>query len=197
MKCTCVKLYMMIVTKMLIKKYKICQTKKTKKALASFAGVCSDTKGLALFLYWSLEHGPEDSTVCQMLLNAYSMHPNNWPVTQQPTYPTVPSCTWCQTPLGKEHGLIYLPCVIHVTLSESVTGYMAKHSHRQERTFLTAPKIKGEMFLVLQKCISWYPCSKISLAMEVCFRRTCSSAQAVINDLKEIKKVFSERLKIR
>lgn len=47
------------------------------------------------------------------------------------------------------------------------------------------------------KCISWYPCSKISLVTEACFRSTCSSAQAVINELKEFKKVFSERLKIR
>lgn len=118
-------------------------------------------------------------------------------VMQQRTYPTVPSCTWCQNPLGKEHGLIYLPCVIYVTLSDSVMGYMAKHSHRQERTFLTPQKIKREICLGFQKCISWYLRSKISLVMEACFRRTCSSAQAVITELKEFKKVFSERLKIR
>lgn len=66
------------VIKMLIK-IKVRQTKKTKKALASFTGTHNDTKGLALFLYWALKHGPEDSTVYQMLLNAYSMRPHNWP----------------------------------------------------------------------------------------------------------------------
>lgn len=66
------------VIKMLIK-MKVRQTKKTKKALAGFTGTHNDTKGLALFLYWSLKHGPEDSTVYQMLLNAYSMRPHNWP----------------------------------------------------------------------------------------------------------------------
>lgn len=81
-------------------------------------------------------------------------------VMQQPVYPTVPSCSWCQTPLGKEQGLIYLPLVIHVTLSESVMGYIAKHSHRQERTSLTAQKTKGELCLNLQQMHQLVPMLK-------------------------------------
>jgi len=57
---------------------KYVKSRKLKKALASFAGICGDTKGMALFSYLSLKHSPEDSTVYQMFLNAYSIHSHNW-----------------------------------------------------------------------------------------------------------------------
>lgn len=117
-------------------------------------------------------------------------------VTQQPTHPTGPSCSLMSGPSGKDLGQIYLPCAIHVTLSKSVRGYMAKHSHRQERTFLTAQKNKGRCVWTFKKSVSCYPCRKMRLAIETSFSRTCSSALTVINTLKEWKKIFSERLRI-
>lgn len=71
------------------------------------------------------------------------------------------------------------------TVPQNVMGYMAKHSHRQQKTFLTAQKIKRLMCLSLHKMHLLVPVLKILLGREACFKRAYSNAQRVINRLNE------------
>lgn len=116
-------------------------------------------------------------------------------VTQQPTHPTGLSCTWCQAPLGRTLDRFSCP-VSSMSHCQKVLWdtWQSIHTGRKGHSSLSK-KIKGKMCLDLQKCISWYPCRKISLAMEASFSRTCSSSLTVINKLKELKKIFRERLR--
>lgn len=117
-------------------------------------------------------------------------------VTQQPTNPTGPSCTWCQAPLGRTLDRFICP-VSSMSHCQKVLGEKWQSIHTGRKGHSSLPKnIKGEVSLDLQKFISWHLCNKISLAMEASFSRTRSSALSVINKLKELKKIFSERLRI-
>lgn len=117
-------------------------------------------------------------------------------VTQQPTHPTGPSCTWCQAPLGRTLDRFICP-VSSMSHCQKVLGERWQSIHTGRKGHSSLPKkIKWEVCLDLQKRISWYPCRKISLAMEASFSKTYSTALTVINKLKELKKIISEKLRI-